>query len=632
MILRFCIAIPTYNNPLTIVSVVEDCLRQTKFPIVVIDDGSTEPVLQLLQNPRVQVITHPRNLGKGTAIQTAFKFALENDFTHLLMMDGDGQHLASEILKMITASLESPWDLILGNRKLTAETVPKISKFGRKFSNFWVKFETETDVKDSQSGFRVYPIFQVQNMKFFTSRFDFEIEVLIRLIWQGVDIKEVEIECHYPTPEDRVSHFHKVRDNIRISLLNAVLVVLSLLRRPQSSFKAASAFAIGVMVGTTPLFGFHTLIVGGISVLFRLNFVFLLLGTQISLPFIAPVLIVAALKIAKVFGFSWWMGFASLALILGSLGFVLCWSLMETLKAQRSEKKQAWSGKTRGGKFGNAFMKTVTKYGGLKSAYFFLYFLVPYFYFFAPTARRGLNQYWLTLSPGMRFFPRQFKILAHFNQYARILVDRAFQQFKSEPVFQVNSHGSENILKTIEKNLGVVMVTAHVGGWYLAAMTLKQRSGHTFKVVQFEADGLTYEKVIGKKEGQGIAKSIFDIRELLQQGLPVGFMADRPLSKHVELVRVFGKFAVLDASPFRIAAICKVPILFSLGVKGKHQTYQFYASAAREYSSSEILLGLTDYAKNLEQILHKYPNQWFNFFSFWSLRGFGTTQNSLQDR
>ena len=108
-----------YNNHETIQKVIEDCISHTEFPIVVIDDGSDEPVvIPNASSTRVRVVRHPKNLGKGKAIQTAFQFALDHDYTHLMMMDGDGQHLVSEVPKMIKAAKENPWDLILGNRKL----------------------------------------------------------------------------------------------------------------------------------------------------------------------------------------------------------------------------------------------------------------------------------------------------------------------------------------------------------------------------------------------------------------------------------------------------------------------------------------------------------------------------------
>jgi hypothetical protein len=96
---------------------------------------------------------------------------------------------------------------------------------------------------------RIYPLFFVQTMKFFTTHFDFEIEILIRLMWKGVEIKEVDINVYYPPADKRVSHFNKFWDNLRISLLNTVLVALSTMKTHRSPKKAGIAVGLGVVVG-----------------------------------------------------------------------------------------------------------------------------------------------------------------------------------------------------------------------------------------------------------------------------------------------------------------------------------------------------------------------------------------------
>jgi predicted LPLAT superfamily acyltransferase/glycosyltransferase involved in cell wall biosynthesis len=630
MNLRFCIAVPTYHNPGSVVAVLRDCTEKTDLPIVVIDDGSPDPVERLvrasgllphLDSGRIRILRHEKNFGKGYAIQKAFAFAIENDFTHLMMMDGDGQHFASEIPKMVQASIENPWDLILGHRMLTGEHVPGSSKVGRRYSNFWVKFETEVEVKDSQSGFRMYPVFQIQNMKFWTKRFDFEIEVLIRLIWRDVQIREVEIECYYPPANERVTHFNKWWDNVRIVSLNILFVLISLLRKPQSSIKASIAFALGVAVGVTPLYGLHTLIVGAISFGLRLNFVYLWVGTQISLPFIAPFLVIAAIQISKALGVGWVLGFVILAVGLGIAAFFLALGFMAVFKFHRKPRPHTWNGKTRGGVLGTGFMKQIAKLGGLKTMYGLLYVIVPYFYLFAPTARRGLQEYWKLVDPKLGFFARQWKVITHLNTFAQILSDRLFSRFYSEGVFEIEAQGFENIVAPVEARAGLIMVTAHVGGWDMASTKLKTRVDYEFKMVRFEAEGLTFERVIDKKRGEDIAPSVFEIRAVLERGGTVGLMGDRPLGRQLELVKFFGRLAVMDATPFRIAGLCDVPVLFTFGFKGPANSYHFYATQTYRYSKDESVKGLNQYAQTLEAFMRKYPDQWFNFYSFWKTRG-----------
>jgi predicted LPLAT superfamily acyltransferase/glycosyltransferase involved in cell wall biosynthesis len=646
MILRIRLCIPTYNNPTSIEGVILNCLRETAFPVLVVDDGS-EPrvdpqhpeIRSALEFGRLEILRHSTNLGKGVALQNAFRVSVASGFTHLFSIDGDGQHLTTEVPKMIEAARLSPWALIIGHRKFASETVPKISKFGRNFSNFWVKFQTQTPVEDSQSGFRIYPLFHVQNLKFFTKRFDFEIEVLIRLLWKKVEIREVLIEVFYPKPEDRVSHFDKFRDNVRISTLNVILVVLSLLKSHRSPLKAALAVGFGVWMGCTPFYGFHSLLAAGVSLLLQLNFIYLWLGTQISLPPLAAILALGSVKIGKHFverGF--FLQWLSGSLVLGAvLGFVFGASVyLILLSANREMKSKAnWSGKSRGGKFGNAFLIQITRLGGLPAAHFCLYFVVPYFYLFAPKARRASQEYWQQLRPEAGFWVRQGLVLKHLHRFALVLLDRVYFGFHSN-AFTVRSHGAENILESVAQKKGVILVGAHVGGWELASGALKlQGRSHDFTAVQYEAEGMTTTKVRGSDSYDPSKLSPFDlqsgpppilkIREILASGKPVGMMVDRPFGNHVELVPFFGKLAPFDSTPFRIASSCKASVVFTFGFRGEGNRYELYASKPEQYPmyassarDQEGYDGLRRFAHLLEEKMREFPEQWFNFFPFWS--------------
>ncbi|MCW8838455.1 MAG: glycosyltransferase family 2 protein, partial [Thiovulaceae bacterium] len=114
--------------------------------------------------------------------------------------------------------------IVIGNRDFKHENVPDSSKFGRKFSNFWVKLETFKTLGDTQSGFRIYPT-NILDLNIKNKRFDFEIEVLALHSYRGGDIIDVETKCYYPPSEERVTHFDKVKDNIRLSLIHTKLVL-----------------------------------------------------------------------------------------------------------------------------------------------------------------------------------------------------------------------------------------------------------------------------------------------------------------------------------------------------------------------------------------------------------------------
>lgn len=649
MILRTCLCIPTYNNPATIGQVIRECYENTSFPILVIDDGS-EPKVEVSAefHDRVTLIRLPQNRGKGAALQCAMRECLARGFTHMISMDGDGQHLTSDIPKIMEAMRENPWDLIIGNRRLGGENVPQVSRFGRTFSNFWVRFQTEKHISDSQSGFRVYPLFHLQRMSFFTRHFDFEIEVLIRLLWKGVAIREVEIDAYYPKPSERVSHFDKLWDNVRISCLNTALVVLSLLKHNKSPVKSGLALGLGVFVGTSPFYGMHAAMAGALAFLFRLNFLYLLIGTQISIPPLAPLLVSACVavghKLAGVdiktpwgFSIAWLTGWPFVGTGLALLFGFAAWGVARGMssKGQSTPKGSAnWNGRSRGGKIGNGILRFTAQRLGLRAAYFCLYFVVPYFYLFAPKARRSANEYWSAIEPDAGWLKRQRLVLRQLLTFAKILLDRVHQGFHRDPQFKVQSIGMDHVLAPLNQGKGLILLGAHIGGWELAAALLKDY-GLTgeFHMIRYQAGGITFEqsrggqtpehlKTLGTNRVEGPALAI---RELLAAGKPVGLMGDRPLARNFELVPFLGGLAPMDVTPFRIAAATGTPLLFTFGFKGTGRDYEIMATApgSYHYGSGEdrslaCLRWVAEFAQAMEAQLRRHPEQWFNFFPLFS--------------
>jgi len=200
------VLVPTYNNPKTIKAVVKD-LQDHEYEVVVIDDGSDENIeamFEASEKENVHFVTHEVNSGKGSAIISGMKKAKELGYTHAGSIDGDGQHLAQEMSKLTSVYEEG--SILIGARNLDMTNVPFVSKFGRWFSNFWARWDTGYPIEDSLSGYRIYPI-SILDLPIKSSRFDWEMEVLVRHADSGGVIKEALIECYYPNPEDRVSHF-----------------------------------------------------------------------------------------------------------------------------------------------------------------------------------------------------------------------------------------------------------------------------------------------------------------------------------------------------------------------------------------------------------------------------------------
>ncbi|WPO80147.1 DUF2062 domain-containing protein [Flavobacterium sp. KACC 22761] len=320
----FCVIVPTYNNQKTLKKVLDSVLEFTS-NVIIVNDGSTDETPEILKHfSQLTQIHHPKNLGKGRALRNGFRKAIEMKFEYAITIDSDGQHFASDIPNFISAIQEEPNSLLIGSRNMTQENVPKKSSFGNKFSNFWFKFETGIKLDDTQSGFRLYPL-QLIPKKFYTNKFEFEIEVIVRSAWKGIVVKNIPIQVLYD-PAERVSHFRPFRDFTRISILNTVLVTNALLyikprdffRRAKkkgfkkffledilesndSNFKKSAAIALGIFIGFSPFWGFQTILLFTFAALFRLNKVIAYLTSNVSFPPFIPFIIYASLQVGSIF-------------------------------------------------------------------------------------------------------------------------------------------------------------------------------------------------------------------------------------------------------------------------------------------------------------------------------------------
>lgn len=214
----YCVIIPTYNNGKTVRDVVRK-VREVAETVIVVDDGCTDDTPDLLADQDIILLRHRRNRGKGVALRTGFRKAVELGYHHAVTIDSDGQHFPDEIPTLVKESRANPDAVVIGVRDMSVENVPGSSSFGRMFSNFWLKVATGIDAGDTQSGFRVYPLRHVTRVRCFSRRFTYECEVIIRTAWGGCDILSVPVKVYYPPREERVSHFHPFKDNVRFTIL-----------------------------------------------------------------------------------------------------------------------------------------------------------------------------------------------------------------------------------------------------------------------------------------------------------------------------------------------------------------------------------------------------------------------------
>jgi glycosyltransferase involved in cell wall biosynthesis len=224
--LKVCVLIPTYNNAGTVGNVVRGVLDYTD-QVIVVNDGSTDSALKVLGEFTVDVVSYSQNRGKGYALRQGFARAVTLGFDYAIAIDSDGQHFPDDLPHFLAAIQRCPGALVIGARNMDQSSVPGKSSFGNSFSNFWFRVETGLRVNDTQSGYRLYPVKALMDFRFFTRKYEFEIEVLVRAAWEGIRILEVPVKVYYPEKNERVSHFRPFRDFTRISILNTFLVLIA---------------------------------------------------------------------------------------------------------------------------------------------------------------------------------------------------------------------------------------------------------------------------------------------------------------------------------------------------------------------------------------------------------------------
>lgn len=228
---RACALVPLYNHAATVADVVRRCAAQG-LPVIVVDDGSTDGGDQEAQRAGAQVVRHPTNRGKGHALLTGWAAAKDAGFTHAVTVDADGQHLPEDIPLLLSAAHADEDALIVGCRPMSTENVPRSSRVGRAISDFMLFAAAGHELRgqrpDTQCGFRCYPLAHVLRLGLHGRRYEFEMEVLVRAAWHRVPLRAVPVRVWYPPATERVTHFDKWRDNVRIVGIYTRLMLIRL--------------------------------------------------------------------------------------------------------------------------------------------------------------------------------------------------------------------------------------------------------------------------------------------------------------------------------------------------------------------------------------------------------------------
>lgn len=324
---RITVLAPIFNHVRTVEGVL-DGIALHGFPIIVINDGSTDDTALVLDRwvdqgaieagQARRVLTHAANQGKAAALRSGFAEAARLGYTHAATIDTDGQHDPADLAKLIEVCETHPDALVVGARIKEGSHAPSASRIGRVLSNWFVWLESGVSVTDSQSGMRIYPLAFMPALSGSASRYGFETEVIARAGWYGVPVFEAPIRCIYRVPGGRTTHFRLGRDTLASATMHLRLLARAHLPGPArlcqndeatgtlprrlgrwfsprrlqrmvrgdaaSRERFAASIGVGLLMATLPVYGVKTVVCLWLSGRFRLHPLAVIGTSSLSTP------------------------------------------------------------------------------------------------------------------------------------------------------------------------------------------------------------------------------------------------------------------------------------------------------------------------------------------------------------
>ena len=300
----------------------------------------------------------------------------------------------------------------------------------------------------------------------------------------------------------------------------------------------------------------------------------------------------------------------------------------------------SWEGKTRGGVLGHKIFVWTLRYPGLPFAYFLLSFVVVYF---VATSGRAFKAIFYFYHKIMKFgrFTAFISIYRNYYMFGQILLDKTAMLAGFQQKFTFSFEGEEYLRQM--KN-GGLLVSAHVGNWEIAGQLLN-RLEKRINIILFDAE---HERIKGYLADIQANRNVhfiiikddfshlMEIKTALSNKEIVAMHGDRFIEGNKTVIIDFmGKPAAFPVGPVNMAAKFNVPVSFVFAVKESCKHYHFYATPLH-YSTfttnlkqreENLRAAVTIYVRKLEEILNKYPLQWFNYYDFWKLPETGEPTN-----
>jgi len=675
-----------HDNAPTIRRVVEGALTHG-LRIVVVDDGSTDHPEKALTGLEIDLLRHATNRGKGAALLTAAEHIRGAGGTHMICYDGDGQFDPRDIAAFVDMLRQHPTALVYGVRSFIKGEVPGASVFGRRFSNFWTRLTTGKRVRDSQCGFRAYPVDLLLQLDITSRRYDFEVEALVKACWAGAEPIGIDVWVTYAPAEGRITSFRPVLDNLRISRAYTRLVLRMLLPIPHqvlitdqttgrarvlspwhpiaffqalvqersSPSQLAAATACGLFLGTLPLIGFHSIAIIVTASMFRLN---RLLAFSVSHLCAPPMIPALCIEVGYFLRHGRWLdtftsqtlwqqldqrfleylwGTLLVAPVVAGAGAALTFVVAHVAVRHNRAKQHHAShprGKTitarYGSRLGISFFHLVLRLGGVRLAYLFLWFAVPYYVLCRASVRNAAAPYLRRRFPNHGRLRLTAAALANVMEFARCMVDQAAVAVLGPGYFSVTVQRKAELFQLLQGNRGVVLLTTHAGNWrsFISCLDLvdKPVSLLLFRDPSAPTSGpqglpevLGPVKVIDPASAFG---GLIEATSALLRGELVAIMGDRQWGGRTVPVTFLGDRAWVPESPYRLARSTNARVLCMLVERAGYRRYTISFSQIDESDKSTPAdkanaREAQQYVECLERFVEHNPWAWFNFFDFW---------------
>ena len=215
MTMRTVALIPAFNEARTIATVVEG-VRAAVDRVIVVDDGSSDGTGERARQAGAEVVVHDVNLGKGHAVRTGLARVFAGDFTHVLLLDGDLQHLPHEASSLLQEAATGDADAVIGERRFERARMPASRYHANRIGSHALSWFIGIRVRDTQCGFRVFRVDALRPLQLRATGYEVETEMLVKLRRRGGRIAAVPVTAVY---EGQRSKLRPVRDTTRTCFL-----------------------------------------------------------------------------------------------------------------------------------------------------------------------------------------------------------------------------------------------------------------------------------------------------------------------------------------------------------------------------------------------------------------------------